>query len=518
MVSLLLVGYGWHSTVRRQDSTPAPVVPLLRPAALALVPGIHLLGGLTPAAAYVVETSAGLVLVDTGVETDAAFLRWQMATLGLDWKRVQVILLTHIHGDHSGGAEYLRAATGAKVYAGRADAALLAAGGPRDAFASTFNLPEAAVHPTTVDIELKGTETFTVGDVRVQTLATPGHTPGSVCYLMERGGLRVLFSGDVIMKLAGEANSHSRLARPLGTYVTYLPPRYRGDARDFLATLRQLRALPVPDLVLPGHPRMDPTPQSPCLSQEHWEALLEDGIREMEQLVARYERDGAKFLDDSPKVLLPDLYYLGDFKGWAIYGGFAASRFFVVNAPGGPGLHTFLTSRLQKLGVKPTAPAVVLLTACGEDETAGLAELIEQGHAEVVTAAGGLETVKKLCSAGTKVRSAEDLMSAGWFSVKPVTLGGRGLAPVAYQVGWAGKTVLFSGRIPITPARETVAELLTDLRQTRDGVLDYRTSLERLGQLKPDLWLPARPVNGQNANLYDGEWEEILAGNRRLLR
>ncbi len=39
----------------------------------------------------------------------------------------------------------------------------------------------------------------------------------------------------------------------------------------------------------------------------------------METLVARFQADGANFLDDNPKRLLPDLYYLGDFKGAAVY-------------------------------------------------------------------------------------------------------------------------------------------------------------------------------------------------------
>ena len=67
-----------------------------------------MLGGLSPSAAYVVETSDGLILVDSGLAADAAPLKSQMAELGLDWRRLRAILLTHAHGDHTGGAEALR--------------------------------------------------------------------------------------------------------------------------------------------------------------------------------------------------------------------------------------------------------------------------------------------------------------------------------------------------------------------------------------------------------------------------
>ena len=236
---------------------------------------------------------------------------------------------------------------GAKVYAGRGDAAVLRAGGPREAFFSTFYMPDHNPHPTTVDVELNGGESLVFGDVRILVLATPGHTSGSTCYLMERAGVRALFAGDVISRLRGDPESHSTYARPLGTYSVYLPPRYRGDATAYLSSLRALRALPVPDLVLPGHPRAETEPQSPCLSQQAWEELLDQGIRDMETLLARFKTDGANFLDGNPKRLLPDLYYLGNFKGAAIYGFFAASQFFLVDAPGGPGLKEFVEARLN---------------------------------------------------------------------------------------------------------------------------------------------------------------------------
>lgn len=229
--------------------------PVLGPSATTVAPGIHLLGGLEPAAAYAVETSEGLVLVDSGLESDARVLKSELATLGLDWTHVRAVLLTHVHGDHCGGAEYLRATLGTKVYAGRGDAAALRAGGPREAFFSVYHMPDEQPHPTTVDVELKGGESIVFGDTTIRAIGTPGHTPGSTCYLLERVGFRALFAGDVISMLRGDELSHSPERRPLGTYSTYLPPRYRGDARTYLSSLGELRLLPAPDLVFPGHPR-----------------------------------------------------------------------------------------------------------------------------------------------------------------------------------------------------------------------------------------------------------------------
>ena len=426
-------------------------------------------------------------------------------------------MLTHAHGDHTGGAEHLRAETGAKVYAGEGDAGVLRAGGPREAIFSAFSLPEGQLHPTTIDVALKGGESIAFGDVRFRVLATPGHTPGSICYLMERADLRALFAGDVISMLVGDEKSHVRIWKPLGTYSAYLPPRYRGDAKAYLASLRKLRALPMPDLVLPGHPRADPTPQEPRLSQERWESILDQGIAEMATLVARYEADGADFLDGEPKQLLPDLYYLGDFQGNAVYGFFASSKFFLVDAPGGPGLLPFVKSRLAATWARsPREPAAVLLTSCDLASTAGLKDLVQACHPEVVVSPAGLEKVKESCPPGTAILSAEELPARGWFEVTPMPLRGRGTAPIAYRVRWAGKTVLFSGRIPISAKPQTDAALFSDISKSREATLDYLVSVYRLGDPKPDLWLPAVPVDGQNANLYDNEWQDILADNYRV--
>jgi hypothetical protein len=113
--------------------------------------------------------------------------------------------------------------------------------------------------------------------------------------------------------------------------------------------------------------------------------------------------------------------------------------------------------------------------------------------------------------------AAEELPARNWFEIRPLLLGGRGVAPVAYELPWAGRTVLFSGRLPIRLRQPAVDELLKELAQSKRHRDHFEEALGRLGNVKPDLWLPALPVDGQNANLYGREWEQIIDGNRRLV-
>jgi glyoxylase-like metal-dependent hydrolase (beta-lactamase superfamily II) len=498
------------------SSTTRDCAPPLVPYPIKLASGLYLLGGMAPSAVYVVETSEGLVLIDSGLQSQASLLESQLAAVGLDPKQTRAILLTHAHVDHSGGAEQLRRETGAKTYAGRGDAGALRAGGPREALSSAFDFPADPPHRTTVDVELQGGESISFGDVRFRALATPGHTPGSICYLMECSGQRVLFTGDVVSMLLGEETSPVPIRRPLGTYSAYLAPRYRGDARAYLSSLEELRAISVPDLVLPGHPRGDPTPQYPCISPERWKALLEQGKTDLETLLARYQSDGADFLDGDPRPLLPGLYYLGDFEGVAVYGFSAASKVFLVNAPGGPGLLDFVQDRLGRLGVEPAVPNAVLLTSSPEEEPRGLKRLIEQCHTQVVAASAWSRSIKSTCGEGTVVVPAEELAGRSWFKVTAIPLRGPAIAAMAYRVEWAGKSVLFSGGIPIKARGDAEALLFAEVSKSREATMDYLVAINRLSSPAPDLWLPAVPADCQNANVYGEEWHEVINYNYRL--
>jgi glyoxylase-like metal-dependent hydrolase (beta-lactamase superfamily II) len=519
LLVVLACGLAWMRLARPRDdlSIARAEVPRLDRSTRTLAPGIHYLGRLFPSAAYAVETSDGLVLIDAGLAPDAGPLRRELAALGLDQERLKAVLLTHAHVDHSGGAASLRATAGARVHAGAGDAETLARGGPREALFSFFAMPEETIHPTQVDVRLRGDETLDFGDARVHVISTPGHTPGSTCYLLERGSLRALFTGDVLMKLGEGDQPHRELAKPLGTYSAYLAPGYRGDARDYLASLKRLRTLAVPDLVLPGHPADDREPRSPCLSQGRWEELLDAGIRDMEDLLATYERDGADFLDGSPKELLPGLYYLGEFSGAAVYGLVTAGKLQLVASPRAPGLLAFVRQRLGQLGRPATVPASLLLAWTELPPGDGLREIVMEARSQVVVPRASLETLRRRYPDALLV-AADAGTAPGGIPVTPIPLPGRNESPAAYLLPWAGKSVLLTGRVPASSTAPDLKALVDDLVAGRGDAVDLLQSLGRLEALKPDLWLPAVPVNGQNANLYGDDWKRLIRDNQAAVQ
>jgi glyoxylase-like metal-dependent hydrolase (beta-lactamase superfamily II) len=488
---------------------PAPISSLLAPQPVALAPGVYLLGLCSPAAVYLIETSQGLVLLDSGLEANANVVRQQVRQLGFDVKQLRAILLTHVHADHSLGAEFLRTLTGATVYAGKGDEDPLRAGGPREAFFSVYAMPNRTPHPTTVDVKLKGGETLDFGETHFTVLATPGHTTGSICYLLERPGLSALFTGDVVQHLSTATQG------ALGTYTAYLPPLYRGDVRGSLATLQRLRDLPLPDLILPGHPRMDPTPQNPHQSAADWQALLDKGIGEMKQLLARYDADGVDFLDGEPKELLPGLHYLGDCGAAPVYCLATSGQLLLFDAPGGPALVDFLAQRFRALGWKDRKPTAVLLTSAATEATAGLASLTSQNRCQVVATPEGLAQVRRHCPKDTGFVPVAELDKTGWFPGRTILVSGLDNAAVAYLLRWQGKAVLVSGRVPVKLTAATDQWLWKQLTAAGGSIEKYRASLDRLAKVKPDLWLTAVPVHGQNANLYDDDWETVLKQNRQ---
>lgn len=138
------------------------------------------------------------------------------------------IYLTHGHADHVAAAMELKRATGARIYGHSADSYLL--GRVNDEVAIYLGLKEII----TLDVELIPESSIDIAGSNFTVLATPGHTPGSVCYYS--ASLKVLFSGDTLFaKSIGRSDL-------LG-----------GNAQVLRQSLLRLKELPDDTLVLPGH-------------------------------------------------------------------------------------------------------------------------------------------------------------------------------------------------------------------------------------------------------------------------
>ena len=93
--------------------------------------------------------------------------------LGVDW-----ILETHVHADHLSGAPYIRETLGGKAAIGK-DVTTV-----QETFKGVFNLKDLATDGSQFEHLFADAETFLVGDIEAYVIATPGHTPACVTYVI----------------------------------------------------------------------------------------------------------------------------------------------------------------------------------------------------------------------------------------------------------------------------------------------------------------------------------------------
>ena len=82
----------------------------------------------------------------------------------------------------------------------------------------------------------------------------------------------------------------------------------------------------------------------------------------------------------------------------------------------------------------------------------------------------------------------------------------------------AEKPSCFQGASPSRSTTTPSELLVSDLTSPKGDLRGYFTSMTRLQTLHPDLWLPTNPVDGQNANLYDKDWERTIEDNLYVIK
>lgn len=203
--------------------------------------------------------------------------------------RIVRVLETHVHADHLSGAPWIKARTGAPVGIGAR---------VRDVqriFRPVFNLTDVSGDGSEFDELFEDGATFTVGTLRLHVMATPGHTPACVTYIVDHGNAPwAAFVGDTLFM------------PDFGTARADFPG---GDAAELYRSIRRVLALPPAtrlfmchDYKAPGRDRF--AWETSVAEQRAGNVHVKDGVTEEDYVAMRRARD-AKLA--APLLLLPSI-------------------------------------------------------------------------------------------------------------------------------------------------------------------------------------------------------------------
>lgn len=189
---------------------------------------------------YLIVTSEGHILFNTGMPSSGPMIVESIQKLGFKLTDIKLMINGHAHVDHAGAFAYLKEKTGAKVAVMREDVQAMADGG-KDDFHYGRDWKVMGFPPCAVDRVLRDEDTIKMGDVLLTAHHTPGHTRGSttwVAKITDNGKALVVVWPD-----GGGFNPGYRVAKD---------PSYPGIERDFRRT-HHFWELLKPDLFLAAH-------------------------------------------------------------------------------------------------------------------------------------------------------------------------------------------------------------------------------------------------------------------------
>jgi hydroxyacylglutathione hydrolase len=166
------------------------------------------------------------ILVDTGMMAGPTLKNIKKF---IDPGKIEMIVLTHCHHDHSGAAPALKEATGARLLLSEKEA-----GAVGDDMASVAYLFGQQAADYKVDETLREGMVLDIGEWKLRVLETPGHSLGSLCLYEEKE--KVLFSGDTVFPDGNIGRTDM----------------FGGDTPELVRSIERLTALDVKTMY-PGH-------------------------------------------------------------------------------------------------------------------------------------------------------------------------------------------------------------------------------------------------------------------------
>ena len=141
-----------------------------------------------------IESDAGLILIDGGLPQSAALIEANIRKLGFDARNISAILLSHAHFDHAGGVAALQRLSGARVFASSAAAEPLATGTLQQDDPQFMNALMPASFPAVANVTAVGDlKVVSIGSVDIFSVHTPGHTPGGVTWTWQSCALNTCY-------------------------------------------------------------------------------------------------------------------------------------------------------------------------------------------------------------------------------------------------------------------------------------------------------------------------------------
>jgi glyoxylase-like metal-dependent hydrolase (beta-lactamase superfamily II) len=197
---------------------------------------------------------------------------------------IAMVLETHAHADHLTAAPYIKGKTGAKVGIGEHIREV------QQVFQPVFEIDDLKPEAADFDVLLADGERLKVGNMTIEVLHTPGHTPADVSYRIGD----VVFVGDTLF---------------MPDYGTARADFPGGDAHQLYRSIRRLLSFPRETRLFMCHdykaPGRDAYAWETTVGEERDRSIhIHDGVGEEEFVAMRKARDA---ILGAPRLLLPSI-------------------------------------------------------------------------------------------------------------------------------------------------------------------------------------------------------------------